>query len=321
MESQQQGSGEVGGQRIMSAKAYRAAHPLPVTRMHGPDTRRSGVYVPIELLESEETDFNELERLRRIAARDPDRGPGVYIPHHMMRSPAAREGGAVQLARELGIRAAPVRRAEYAGAGVPGAAVTDELKDHNYDGIQEYDNPIPGWWHMIWWGSIVFSVFYVLIYHSPLVPTLSERHAGAEERALEVRFSELRGIPMGEAKVLQIMGQESWLAQGESLFKQQCALCHGQNGEGLVGPNMTDEYFKNTTTLAGVISVIQDGAANGAMPAQRNLMNENEIALVAAYAASLRGKELDGPREAEGEIIAPWPTLDEEGNVVPAEAP
>ena len=318
MDSQQHNTGvEIGGKRVMPASTYRAARPLPVDRTHSAERRRSGVYVPIELIESEETDFEKLEQLRQAAARDPNRGPGVYIPHHMMRSPAAREGGAVQLARELGIRATPVRRSEHPAAH----GVTDELKDHNYDGIQEYDNPIPGWWHMLWWGSIVFSLFYVLIYHSPLVPTLEQRHAKAEKRALAARFAELREIPMGEAKLLQIMAQPAWLEQGASIFKQQCALCHGQNGEGLVGPNLTDDYYKNTTSLAGIVDVILDGAANGAMPAQRNLMNENEVALVAAYVASLRGQNLDSPREPEGQIIPPWPTLDEQGNVVPTPAP
>ncbi len=305
---------ESGQAHIRRADQAGPAKPRAQASSRARDRQRSGVYVPIELVESDLTDFAELERLRQIAARDPNRGPGVYIPHHMMRSPAAREGGAVHLARTLGVRAAPAGRRYVAGA----TGVQDELTSHNYDGIQEYDNPIPGWWHFLFWGSIVFAMFYVMVYHSPLVPSLAKRHAKAEERALQIRFAELRGIPMGESKILQIMGQEAWLEQGQSIFKQQCALCHGAQGEGLVGPNMTDDYYKNTKTLGGVIQVIQDGAANGAMPAQRNLMNDNEIALVAAYVASLRGQNLPGPRDPEGEIIPPWPTLDEDGNVVPA---
>ena len=305
---------EVGGTRIVRAAPGAANRGGPAPTSHRPAYPRSGVYVPVELIESELEDYAELERRRQFAARDPNRGPGVYIPHHMMRSPAAIEGGAVKLARELRVCGVPVARRMAPG----GEGVQDELTSHNYDGIQEYDNPIPGWWHFLFWGSIVFSMCYVMVYHSPLVPSLAKRHAKAEARALEIRFAELRGIPMGEAKILQIMSQDAWLEQGEGIYKQQCALCHGQAGEGLVGPNMTDEYYKNTTTLAGVVEVIQDGAANGAMPAQRNLMNENEIALVAAYVASLRGQNLPGPREPEGEVIAPWPTLDEDGNVVPA---
>ncbi len=317
MESNPHSGGESDGRGIQPAEAYRAARPSPKPAAPRHNRGASGVYVPIDLIESESTDFGELERLRQITAREPDRGPGVYIPYHMMRSVTAREKGAVGLARELRIRPVSQTRRGFVAA----QATADELKDHNYDGIQEYDNPIPGWWHMIFWGSIVFAVCYTLIYQSPLVPTLRERHAWTEARALEVRFAELRGIPMGEAKLLQIMGQDAWLEQGKAVFRQQCALCHGPKGEGLIGPNMTDEYYKNTKSLGGIVTVIQNGAANGAMPAQRNLMNENEIAIVAAYVASLRGQNLESPREAEGEVIPPWPTLDAEGNVVPGGTP
>ena len=188
------------------------------------------------------------------------------------------------------------------------ATLDDPLTDHMYDGIQEYDNPTPGWWHLIFLGSIGFSILYVLIYHlSPMIPTLHERHASAEARLLEVQFGELNKLPDGEEKLLTIMGEPKWLDQGASIFQANCALCHGQQGEGLVGPNMTDDYYKNATDLSSMVSVVEDGAANGAMPAQKTILNKNEISLVVAYVASLRGKNLPGPRPAEGEIIPPFP--------------
>lgn len=191
----------------------------------------------------------------------------------------------------------------------PPGAPDDPLTGHEYDGIKEYDNPTPGWWHLVFIGTAVFSVLYVLVYHfSPYVPPLHERHAAAEAHALEIQFAELNTMPQGTEKVRRIMAQESWLEMGAAIFSGECALCHGENGEGLVGPNLTDEYYKNLTTLEGMIDVVTDGAADGAMPAQKNKLHENEIALVVAYAASLRGKNLQtGPRPAEGEIIAPFP--------------
>jgi cytochrome c oxidase cbb3-type subunit 3 len=222
--------------------------------------------------------------------------------------------------RAVSASAAVAPRPAYAPvAAEPEPKPYDELTDHNYDGIQEYDNPTPGWWHMVFIGSIAFSLLYVLVYHfSGFVPSLPERHASAESRALDVRFAELNTIPMGEEKILKIMAQPAWLDQGASIYTSTCALCHGQQGEGLVGPNMTDDYYKNATDLASIADVIANGAANGAMPAQKNALNENEIALVAAYMASLRGKNLPSTRPHEGEVIAPWPTLAEDGTVRPA---
>ncbi len=238
----------------------------------------------------------------------------------------AEEARRAQMAYQASLRAlnpratvAPLPGLTAVAPAQPEPKPYDELMDHNYDGIQEYDNPTPGWWYMVFVATIAFSLIYVLVYHtSGVVPSIVEQHARAESRALETRFAELNTLPMGEAKILRIMAQSSWLDQGAAIYTSTCALCHGQQGEGLIGPNMTDEYFKNSFDLASMADVVTNGAANGAMPAQKNALNENEIALVTAYVASLRGKNLPSTRPAEGEPIAPWPTLAEDGTVVPA---
>ena len=190
-------------------------------------------------------------------------------------------------------------------------AVTDELLDHNYDGIQEYDNPTPGWWYMVWVGSIVFSVLYILVYHiSGAVKPLTERHDLAKARAEQAQFAELMELEMGEPKILAIMSNEAWLDQGVAIWDNICWQCHGKHGEGTIGPNMTDNHYKNVTDLMGVVDVITNGAANGAMPAQGTVLNEQEIAIVAAYAAAMRGKALPegiAGRPPEGYEIDPWP--------------
>ncbi|MBL4809463.1 MAG: c-type cytochrome [Phycisphaerales bacterium] len=184
----------------------------------------------------------------------------------------------------------------------------EELLDHNYDGIQEYDNPTPGWWHLIFWGTIIWGVLYfVVVQMTALVPNQHERFEAVRTAAIEKQFAALMTIDDDLEKVLTVMGDENWLIQGKSVFAGACTLCHGQNGEGLIGPNLTDEYFKNATNLIGMIDVVTNGAANGAMPANKNLLTDNEIALVVGYVASLRGQNLEGPRGAEGEEIPPFP--------------
>ena len=184
----------------------------------------------------------------------------------------------------------------------------EELLDHNYDGIQEYDNPTPGWWHLIFRGTIIWGVLYfVVVQMTALVPNQHERFEAVRTAAIEKQFAALMTIDDDLEKVLTVMGDENWLIQGKSVFVGACTLCHGQNGEGLIGPNLTDEYFKNATNLIGMIDVVTNGAANGAMPANKNLLTDNEIALVVGYVASLRGQNLEGPRGAEGEEIPPFP--------------
>ena len=83
------------------------------------------------------------------------------------------------------------------------------------------------------------------------------------------------------------------------------AACHGLDGAGLTGPNLTDESYIHVKTIGDFMDVISKGRNNGAMPAWENRLEPRQIALLASYVASLRGKNRPG-REAQGTAIAPW---------------
>lgn len=183
----------------------------------------------------------------------------------------------------------------------------NELLDHNYDGIQEYDNPTPGWWHMIFLATIAFSIPYFVIYEmNPDVPTIQDRVALDEKASQAKVLAAIGDVKADAAGVLSLVGQQKTRVIGDAIYKANCLSCHGGKGEGLVGPNMTDEYFKNIKTIGDFVPLIQNGAAGGAMPAWKNRLNEKEIIIMAAYMAGLRGQNLAGPRGAEGVQIAPW---------------
>ncbi|KAA0216683.1 MAG: cytochrome C oxidase Cbb3 [Leptolyngbya sp. PLA3] len=200
------------------------------------------------------------------------------------------------------------------------SARKDVLTGHVYDGIMEYDNPTPGWWHLIWFGSIVFSVLYALVYHlSPIVPTHQQEVATALRRENDQKFGAIANLPMGDEKMLLLMRDQSWLDTGKNIFQGKCAICHGPEGAGLVGPNLTDDKYKNVRKLEDIYTVIRDGAGNGQMPAQKTVLNDNQIAVVAAYVASIRGQNKTSVRELPEEMpIDPWPS---QPAVDPAESP
>jgi cytochrome c oxidase cbb3-type subunit 3 len=197
--------------------------------------------------------------------------------------------------------------------------VKDELLDHEYDGIREFDNPCPAWWHLIFIGSVVFSVFYFVFFHfGPNVGTngwtVEESYEKAYSDNLQLQFAEIGELTVDEATILQFMkgpdpeaeDAKDWLAIGAVVFKTHCKSCHADNGQGLVGPNLTDENYKNVKQLIDIARVIENGAANGSMPAWKNRLVPNEIVLVSAYVANMRGQNLEG-RKAEGDVIGPWP--------------
>ena len=188
------------------------------------------------------------------------------------------------------------------------SARPEQLLDHNYDGIQEYDNPTPGWWWWIFHGTFIFSVAYFVFFtFSPISWTNAEEHQSAIAANLKLQFGEIGDLKSDAPTILKYMHDEKWLAVGKTTFAARCVSCHGANGEGLVGPNMTDDNYKNIKAIDDIARVIANGAANGAMPAWKTQLHPNEIVLTASYIASLRGKNLPGPRGPEGDVIPPWP--------------
>ena len=186
----------------------------------------------------------------------------------------------------------------------------DELLDHNYDGIQEYDNPIPGWWHLIFLGSVVFSICYVVVWHmTPIIPSREERHANAVIAAEEAQYGPLKEMAPGQDKILAVMGNEKWLSAGESIFNGVCVACHGDKGQGLegLGLNLTDDKYVHVDSLMDIYNIVKNGSPNGKMLKQSQL-DDNEIAMVAGYAALLRGQNVEGPEsQSIGEVIDPFP--------------
>ncbi|MCO6048021.1 c-type cytochrome [Aeoliella sp. ICT_H6.2] len=192
---------------------------------------------------------------------------------------------------------------------IVGSEAEDELlSSHNYDGIQEYDNPTPGWWNWLFIATIAFAPFYILWFHSPTEPhNLEAQYDAAYAANMKLKFGDIQMQPT-EAELVKYMHDEEWVGVGAATFATHCKQCHGAKGEGIVGsgPNLTDERYINVKKIEDIAKVIQEGAKNGAMPAWGNRLHPNEVVLAAAYVASLRGENLDG-KPAEGDEIPPWP--------------
>ena len=184
----------------------------------------------------------------------------------------------------------------------------EKLTDHAYDGIQEYDNPTPGWWTWMFIATIIFSGAYFLI------SVLTGWQLGAVpfyERAVVANMQRQYGT-LGDVKgdaptLLKLMADEKWNQVGAAIYQTHCASCHGREGEGMTGSgvNLTDDAYINVKKIEDIVDVIARGRANGAMPAQNNRLQPVEITLVSAYVASLRGQNKPG-RAADGQVIEAW---------------
>lgn len=190
----------------------------------------------------------------------------------------------------------------------------ETLTSHNYDGIQEYDNPIPGWWSWIFLGTIAFAPFYILWFHSPTVPrNLHAQFEAGKEANLKLQFGKLPDLELNEETMLQYLHDEEWLPVGRGVFASNCASCHGQDASGgSSAPNLTDDFYIHVNQMEDIPKVISAGAKNGAMPAWGAKLHPKELFFVACYIAQLRGKNLPGGKapEQNAKKIDPWPAAD-----------
>ena len=186
-----------------------------------------------------------------------------------------------------------------------------ETMGHAYDGIQEYDNPLPGWWTKLFLGSIVFSVFYMLYFHAGA----DERSVIDQLRASEVALAKKQYGAVGElvqdrATLLRFVKDPDWVNYGRSIFKTNCQSCHGPDGGGLVGPNLADDRWKNIKHVEDIMTIINNGAAGNSMPAwKQRFSDQRDVIMVSAYVASLveKAEKPAAQKAPEGAVtIASW---------------
>ncbi len=186
----------------------------------------------------------------------------------------------------------------------------DELTDHDYDGIREYDNPLPGWWKALFWGTFAFSILYWGWFHVLPGHHVAEAYAREESRLQAAEDSAFGKLVADAPTLVRLMHDQTAMAKAKNLFAAKtCATCHAPDGGGLpgLGVNFCDDYGKNFRHIEEIPRIIQNGVPGTAMVAQTTL-SDNERILLAAYVASLRGTAPAHPKPPEGELLDPWPT-------------
>jgi len=175
------------------------------------------------------------------------------------------------------------------------------LLDHCYDGIQELDNRLPPWWLYMFYGTIVFSVFYMWFYHVYGTGNIQEEEYKAEmvQAELDIKASASR---MDENSVT-LLTDETKLKNGEVLYQTNCSPCHGKKGEGGVGPNLTDNYWLHGGDIKEVFKTVKYGVpAKGMIPWQDQL-GPSQIQEVSSFILTLKGTNPPNQKEKQGELV------------------
>ncbi len=184
----------------------------------------------------------------------------------------------------------------------------DQERAHSFDGITEYDNDLPRWWLAMLWISVVFAFWYIIYYHFGPSRLGPERWSGEVAAIAEERAKHETG-PLGEQALRALSSNPERIARGKALFVTvNCAICHGPEGTGLIGPNLCDRYWIYGSNMTDIVETISNGRANNAMPPQKAALSGDDIANLAIYVVSLNragfkpGKPPDLAREKDNPI-------------------
>ncbi len=187
---------------------------------------------------------------------------------------------------------------------VPVAKEKDIMLDHGFDGIYELDNSLPPWWVAMFYITIVLGVGYFGYYH-----VLGWGLSSAEEYALEMEaaeeakaaFLENQADLVDETNVIALEDAQA-LSMGETVFKVNCAACHGQLGEGGVGPNLTDAYWIHGGDVKDIFKTIKYGVPEKGMIAWSSQLRPADIQRLSSYILTLQGTNPPNPKEPQGEL-------------------
>jgi cytochrome c oxidase cbb3-type subunit 3 len=185
----------------------------------------------------------------------------------------------------------------------------DRKSELPQDGVEVDRNPLPRWWSWIFLSTVVSSPFYLMFFHTGAPGrSIAEQFQTANSENMRKQYAEIGDLKDDQETLLQFMAKPQWVKVGESVFKANCASCHGPDGGGGVGPNLTDESYKSVKEPGDILRVVGNGLAGGAMPAWANrLGHKNDLVLVAAYVANLRGTTPKSGKAPDGTPIPPWP--------------
>lgn len=177
----------------------------------------------------------------------------------------------------------------------------DIQMDHEYDGIHELDNNLPPWWKYSFYVSIVWSILYLGYYHLGD----GELSIPAYEREMELAKIEKAEIAKTMASKVDesnvTMADASGIADGATIYKSNCAACHGNAGEGNVGPNLTDKFWLHGGDMTSIYKTVKVGWPAKGMKSWEAELSPVQMKNVASYIKSLAGTNPANAKAPQGE--------------------
>lgn len=184
----------------------------------------------------------------------------------------------------------------------PLAEEKELLIAHDYDGIQELDNPIPAWFMYLFYITIIFAVGYLLNYHVFHTGQLQYEEYKTEmvqaDAAKKLYLS--KAANQVDENTVKLVKDPAVLAAGQAVFKQNCVACHGDHAQGMVGPNLTDDFWLHGHKVNDLFKTVKYGVLAKGMPTWEKVLSPGQISAVVNYVKSLHGTNPANPKAPQG---------------------
>ena len=179
----------------------------------------------------------------------------------------------------------------------------DLVIDHAYDGIKELNNPVPAWFNFLFFGTMIFAAAYLFYYHIGGYGDLQDKeyeNEMAKAKIEKAAYLEKSANTIDENSV-KFDNTPTVLEEGRTVFTTNCVVCHGDKGQGIIGPNLTDEYWIHGGGINNVFKTIKYGVPEKGMVSWEKNLNPKQISAVANFILSLKGTNAAGAKAPQGE--------------------
>jgi cytochrome c oxidase cbb3-type subunit 3 len=191
----------------------------------------------------------------------------------------------------------------FLNRSVPIEKEEEILFDHEYDGIKELDSRVPPWYTGLFYATIIFSIIYLLNFHVLNTGKLMYEEYEEEMRIASLQQAEFMnsGTFISEESVTQLTDDISNLS-GKDIYDANCVACHTADGGGLVGPNLTDEYWIYGGGIKNIFKIVKYGIPSKGMISWQTQLNPLQIQQVSSYVMTFQGTTPLAPKAPEGEV-------------------
>ena len=179
----------------------------------------------------------------------------------------------------------------------------DLMIDHEFDGIKELDNPVPGWFNFLFYGSIAVGIMYFVTYHVTHWGQSQEQEYATEmkQAAAEQKVYLAKSANKIDESSVKVITEAATLDAGKAVYNASCVACHGDKGQGVVGPNLTDDFWIHGGSISNVFKTIKYGVPEKGMMSWEKTLSPKQISEVSNYILSLKGTTPANPKEPQGE--------------------